>query len=72
MKGDDTLILVFVAIVMLALGWCMGDASRRDGMRREAIKNGVAEWIANESGDAEFQWKTNSSAPSSRSSEEDK
>lgn len=40
--------------------------------RKEAVKNGVAEWIANENGDAEFQWKTNSSAPSLKSSEEGK
>lgn len=59
---------VFFAVTNMGIGYWL---CTRD-FRKEAVKNGVAEWIANENGDAEFQWKTNSSAPSLKSSEEGK
>lgn len=72
MNNDDWLLIVFTALIMFALGGFVGESCSKDSIRRDAIRNGVAEWSANENGGAEFKWKTNSSTPSLKSSEEGK
>ena len=49
-----TLMLIFVLIATYIFGSVTGGYQ----WQKEAVKAGVAEWVADENGDAKFQFKT--------------
>jgi hypothetical protein len=48
------LMMIFVLIATFIFGGAVGGYQ----WQREAVKAGVAEWVANANGDAKFQFKT--------------
>ena len=57
MKHEDIGIFILVVLVFLA-GLAIGAAITEPSFQRQAVKAGVAEWVAAESGSAEFRYKT--------------
>ena len=51
-------IAVFIACVAFAIGALAGKAAGKGEIRREAVREGVAHWVASEKGYSEFQWIT--------------
>lgn len=49
--------VIFAVLIFLA-GLAVGAAITEPSFQRQAVKAGVAEWIASESGSAEFRFKT--------------
>ncbi len=57
MKHEDMGIIMFGVLIFLA-GLVIGAAITEPSFQRQAVKAGVAEWVATESGSAEFRYKT--------------
>ena len=57
--SDDTLAKLTgaVAVVMFVIGIILGFTRGDTLLREEAIRAGVAEWVADASGKPQFKWK---------------
>ena len=58
-KGDASIefVMLVLFVLILGTGFMVGFCSGRYYQQLEAVKNGVAEWVADEKGQAQFKWK---------------
>ena len=60
-KEDDNIGIVIIVCCFLILfsvvTYIIGMKHSDDWVRKEAVRNGAAEWVANEHGSPEFRWK---------------
>lgn len=59
-KGDSSVefVMAVLFILILGTGFYFGFCYGRYYQRLEAVKNGSAEWVADENGQAHFKWKS--------------
>jgi hypothetical protein len=57
MKENGPVYILMMIFVLIAT-FIFGGAVNGDQWQKEAVKAGVAEWVADENGDAKFQFKT--------------
>lgn len=50
-------LLVGVFLGVFVLGIIVGCCAENNLMRREAVKNNCAEWVADDKGRAQFKWR---------------
>lgn len=43
----------FLLVITWTVGWCNGQTH----MKNNAVKAGVAEWVAHDNGEPQFSWK---------------
>lgn len=59
---DDLLFFAFSCMICLfiglAIGGCLGEQSGINKIQKEAIKLNHAEWVADQNGNAQWQWKS--------------
>lgn len=47
------IVLLMLCVISATIGGCQADKM----VRNEAVKNNVAQWVADENGAVKFQWK---------------
>lgn len=57
MKSDSVVVAVIIAFGVFFAGVLLGGLTRDRQVKADAIKAGVAEWVADERGNAEFRWR---------------
>lgn len=57
MKQDDVMPYFLCIIFGIIIGGFTGGLSGLSHMKREAVREGHAEWVADASGMAQFKWK---------------
>lgn len=56
MKENDGGLIVFI-MLLLIIAFVFGAGFKEDYWKREAVKQGHAEYVTNEQGEAIWQWK---------------
>lgn len=56
MKKED-IIIVVAGVLIFIMGLAIGASITEPSFQREAVRAGVAEWVASKSGSAEFKFK---------------
>jgi hypothetical protein len=56
--NDNAPIIFVMAVFIFLFGFLAGSGIMDTQWKKDAIKAGVAEWVADENGDAEFKFKT--------------
>ncbi len=56
--NDNGPVYILMLIFVLIATYIFGSATSGYQWQKEAVKVGVAEWVADENGDAKFQFKT--------------
>lgn len=55
--NNDPIFVIFAVLIFLA-GLAVGAAITEPSFQRQAVKAGVAEWVADKDGNARFRFKT--------------
>jgi len=55
--NNDPIFVIFAVLIFLA-GLAVGAAITEPSFQRQAVKVGVAEWVADKDGNARFRFKT--------------
>ena len=57
-SGEGCFYFLMAVVAMFTIGCFVGRGCGVDSAKTEAVKAGAAEWVAGESGEAEFRWRT--------------
>lgn len=58
-----TFMVLICMFVGFLIGGAVGSCSTSADIKNQAVKAGAAEWVANDAGAAQFQWKAPVEAP---------
>lgn len=56
--NDNAPIIFVIGVFIFLIGFLAGSGTMDTQWQKDAIKVGVAEWVADENGNAEFKFKT--------------
>jgi len=55
--SDKTLVYIVIFLLWGAFSAIVGSCEAGKSIRQDAVKNNVAQWVADENGAIKFQWK---------------